>query len=90
MYFGLILLTIMCIQTNRGTRGGAIRRITQLITNRPDRHGMDRENTNINKNPIDLTPNHNNGCVRPCPNDTILEPKQKRKSAVLEHGLLET
>ena len=27
MYFGLILLTIMCIQVNRGTRGGALRRI---------------------------------------------------------------
>ena len=93
LYFGLILLAIMCIQTNRGARGGAIRRITRLITNRPDLSGMNRILSNENRTLIDLTPSHNNGYMRPLPlhGDTHLESKHKQKSAVSEseHGLRE-
>ena len=85
MYFLLGLILNMCFQGNRGTRGGALRRITRLVTNRPDLNDRHSKSKSLARNLIDLTPCHSNRCIRPVYGDIHLESKQKQKSAVSEN-----
>ena len=89
VYFliGLCIFSSMCIQINRGTRGGAIRRIARLITNRPDLKEINRKTINKNRTLIDLTPSHEYRCMRPLGTDIYSESKQKQKTAVFETKL---
>ena len=67
MYFlvRLLLVFSMCFQSYRGARGGTIRRIKRLITQRPETVYTPKNTQHNENNLIDLTPSHIVGSVLP-------------------------
>ena len=79
--FGLISISNMCFQSNRGTRGGLIRRIPRWITTRAQPTFIHNNISKGTRNLIEVTSNTGNIIEG---NDTeVLQSKQKHESADL-------
>ena len=72
---GLLLIPNMCNHGYRGSRGGNVRRISRLISNRSDTSS--NQSRISNRNLIDLTPGHHDGARSFATGNVSLQQKQK-------------
>ena len=81
VYFliGLLELFSMCLQANRGTRGGVTRRIPRRITQRQDTNECQNKYLNCSRHLIELTPTASDGNAVCSGN--YLTSKQQQKTA---------
>ena len=75
---GLLSILTMCFQANRGTRGGATRRISKLISNRADTYGKYNRTMNSYTNLIELTPDFSNGSASVSRSNLTSKQEQKQ------------